>query len=176
MKHRLVGFIILFFFGISFGCARVEHIPVTSPTDDLKMDGIRYFEASPYLLVYSNLKGGIVTEVLYLPDPNKKMAAKPTSIMASLDTTMNFSKGVLTDAKDIADSTAVPKAVLGAIQTAGEAFIKAMDEASANEYKVPPPHLYKIISTEDGVKFVGGEGNTTINVTLLPQDKEEGKK
>ncbi len=171
-----------FYFVVITGCAGVAHIPIKNEEHDKEVNGIRYLRASPYLLVYSNTKGGIETEILYLPDPHKKMAANPTSVMADINSTMDFKNGMLTGTKDIADATAVPKQLVEAIGTIGSALIKALNEpkeVEKNEYQVPPPHIYKIVVKGTDVKFIGGKGDTPINITLLPQDAAtlpQGKK
>ena len=71
--------------GLLGGCAGVSHSPVASSSADRCVNGIRYYQNSLYLLVYSDGKGGIVSEFMYLPDTTKKMVACPHNFAADLD-------------------------------------------------------------------------------------------
>jgi hypothetical protein len=158
------------------GCASVSHsrIPYKpipddpnlatvaikeNETADRQADGIRYYEASPYLLVYSDGKGGIVWKIYYLPDQTRKMIAEPFNIVAKVTTNMQFSNGVLTESTVELDQTAVPKALISAAE-------KMVPLAFADQppHQVPAPQLYKIILNGDQVYFAGGSGNRNVNV------------
>ncbi len=118
------------------GCvAWVTHSPVKSDAGDAG-EGIRYYQSSPYLLVYSDSKGGLKWQVLYLPDQTKKM---------------------------MADTTELPKAVFAAVQSAASLLVKALEAAAP---KVPAPYLYKIVVTGEDIKFIGGQGDTGIIVSI----------
>jgi hypothetical protein len=153
-------------------CARIVYEPVPKDSDD-DSNGIRFYHSSPYVLVYSNGKGGLITQILYIADPYKKISAKPKSFMATAQTTMEFDKGVYKSAKNTIDATAVPSAIIKAVEAAAPAFIAALNEPVPT-LKVPPPYLYKIIVDGSSVKFVGGQGDISINVNVLKQ-KEESK-
>ena len=172
MKKATVLIIML---GVLMGCsAQVKHVPINSDKEDADDRGIRYYRSSPYLIVYSNGKGGIVTEIKYLPDPTKKMSAQPNSSFATgLKTTMNFDHGVLTSVKDELGGDIISPAILKAVETMGPALLKALNLAQDNVYTVPAPYIYKIVVTGEEVKFVGGQGDTALKVTLLPQKEQE---
>ncbi|MGC4041934.1 MAG: hypothetical protein QM710_14415 [Flavobacterium sp.] len=158
-------FIFVFLAIAMSGCASVTYQKVDSNDEG---SGIRYYNSSPYLLVYSNGKGGLVSQIVYLPDPNKKMSASPTSFLASNQLTMEFSKGVYTTGKNTADGTAVSSAIIKAIETAAPALLAALNEP-LTEREVPAPYLYKIVVEGSQVSFIGGQGDTTIKVNILKQ-------
>jgi hypothetical protein len=166
--------------GLLTGCAGVTHSriaykeipmdPVGEATakkineeNDRKAVGIRYYEASPYLLVYSDGKGGIVWKIYYLPDQTRKMTADPYNYIAKVTANMTFSHGVLSDSTTESDSTAVPKAIMAAVEKLLPLVLA--DTAPASR-KVLPPSLYKIIVKGDGITLAGGPGNTEVNVTI----------
>ena len=77
--------------------------------------GIRYYEQSPYLIVYSNSKNGLKWQIVYLPDPTKKMMATPHVVGGRSELTMFFPQnGVLTNNSEVGDTTAIPKAIIAA--------------------------------------------------------------
>src|SRR6266542_3545348 len=76
--------------------ATVSHSLITSPQAEAAATGVRYLGTSPYLIAYSDGKGGVVAEVKYLPDPAKKMSATPVSKLSDVDANMDFDRGVLT--------------------------------------------------------------------------------
>ena len=163
----------------NLGCsARIVHEAIDEKADATNV-GIRYYESSPYLIVYSNGKGGIVTQLEYLPDPGKKMSATPQSNNASLKTTLTFENGVLTKADADGEAASVPKAIVSAIKTAAPKFTGALNVPTDEEiqkdeekpYTVPAPYIYKIVVDGSTVMFKGGQGKTDIKVTLLEQEK-----
>jgi hypothetical protein len=163
---------LLLFYCLTQGCASIEHSKVSNDDTD---NGIRYYNASPYLLVYSNGKGGIVTQILYIADPFKKMSAKPKSFMASAQTTMEFEKGIYKNGKSTIDATGFPTAIVNAVKTAGTAFISAMNIPDKKSREVPAPHLYKIVVKGSDILFIGGQGDISIKVNLLNQKAEVKK-
>jgi hypothetical protein len=155
----------------SSGCATVIHHNVT---DDAKDAGIRYLRTSPYLLAYSDGKGGIISEVHYLPDPQKKMSATPKATLSDVDLTMTFDRGVLTQTTEALDATAVPTAIAKAVEAFAPKLLGILNEAQKEqEHSLPPPYLFKIIVNDSAVRFVGGPGDTDIKITLLPQTTKE---
>src|SRR5262245_26532875 len=147
------------------GCAGVTHRSM-GEADDAKENGIRYYESAPYLLIHSDGKGGLVWQIIYLPDQTRKMVAKPFNFFAKLDSTLSFTNGVLTSAKDVATADAVPKAIVEAIQKVAPLLLGAA-RADGIEPEVPAPHLYKIVvHGQSQVEFFGGPGDTPIKVTL----------
>jgi hypothetical protein len=151
------------------GCAAVVHKPLT---DDSTDRGIRYYRSSPYLIAYSNGKGGVVTEIKYLPDPAKLMSVRPEATLADVGTTLEFDHGMLTTAKDTGDATALTKAVLEAAGKIGMALIAGnVAEGGADPTKptIPAPYIYRIVVTSTGVTLVGGDRQQTFQITLLEQ-------
>jgi hypothetical protein len=171
------GSILLTF--ITVGCAGVTYQAVADPppagqTRDPKLlyddtcNGFRYYQSAPFLLVYSDGKGGLGWQIQYLPDLSRKMTAQPQAIMASLNTTLTFQNGCLSDSKDVADATAVPKAVISAVEKVVSALAAGGGApAPSNNYQVPKPHLYKIVIRPGRIDFLGGEAaGDNIYVTL----------
>ena len=153
------------------GCATVTHHRIQGSEDDQAETGIRYLGTSPYLIAYSDGKGGIVTQVAYLPDPNKKMSAKPKTTLADVDSTLEFDCGVLTSSVSKGDATAVPTAIAKAVEAFAPALLAAMGRAKeTKDYTVPAPYLFKIVVDGSDVYFMGGQGDQPIKITLLPQD------
>ena len=158
---------------VTTGCsATVIHTRLSSPTMDETDTGLRYFGTSPYLIAYSDGKGGIVTQISYLPDPAKKMSAKPSSRLTDVTAEMEFDRGVLTTSKETGDATAVPKAIVEAVQAFAPQLLKALNKVDkTNEYTVPPPYLFKIVVRGNDVYFMGGPADTPIKITLVPREK-----
>jgi hypothetical protein len=136
---------------------------------DKKVDGIRYYRRSPYLLVYSDGKGSVVWNILFLPDPTKKMAVDLEVLTSAYNTTLNFEDGTLKEITEDADATTVPKAVGAAVAQVLPALVKALfdeiDQPGGQPAKAfPAPYLYKIVVAGNTVSFRGGKGD--IDVTL----------
>ena len=168
MRFHTGKVLLLLLYSIIQGCATIEHNKVS---DDNTDEGIRYYNASPYLLVYSNGKGGIVTQILYIADPFKKMSAKPKTFLANAQTTMEFENGIYKNGKSTIDATGVPTAIIDAVKTAGAAFISAMNIPDKSR-EVPAPHLYKIVVSGSSISFIGGQGDINIKVNLLKKKVE----
>ena len=148
------------------GCSKITHSRVATEADDERADGIRYFQASPYLIVHSDGKGGLSWSVVYLPDQTKKMIAKPFNLFAKLDSTLTFSNGVLTSAKDILTADAVPKAIVAAAEKVAPLLLGAA-RADIGEQAIPAPRIYKIVPHGNGdVEFFGGPADVPIKVTI----------
>jgi hypothetical protein len=155
-------------------CATVTHSRITDDKADGTATGIRYYNTSPYLIAYSDGKGGLVTEIKYLPDPAKKMSAAPKATLADVGSTMEFDRGVLSSTKDTADATVIPKAIATAIETIGPKLLGVLnDPTPSSELKIPAPHIYKIVVSGNTVEFRGGAGSAGFSVTLLPQEPKE---
>ncbi|MER0170149.1 MAG: hypothetical protein DU489_05970 [Nitrosomonas sp.] len=163
--NTIIGITILLW--LLTACAGVTHKPISS-IEDSADEGIRYFGSSYYLFLYSNGKGGLITEIKSLPDPNKKMSAKPYSFLSSLDLTMNFVNGVLTSSEETADSTAIPKAVIAAAEKVASLLLQTMNLPS-KQLELPAPYVYKIVLKSDSIEFVGGSAEDRIKISLLPQ-------
>jgi len=81
--------------------------------------GIRYYEASPYLLVFPDNKGNVQWQILYLPDQTKRMMVKPTNLLGHSELTLLFRNGILAGNTEIIDTTEIPKAVIAFAQSLG---------------------------------------------------------
>lgn len=156
---------------LASSCATVAHHLVDNDTTDA---GIRYYGTSPYLIAYSDGKGGVVTSVVYLPDPAKKMSASPKATLADVGSTLTFDRGTLTQATDSGDATAVPTAILKAVEAIAPSLAAIFNEPKKqDEFSLPPPYVFRIVVQGNDVSFVGGKGDTPIQVTLLPQAAKE---
>lgn len=128
--------------------------------------GIRYYEQSPYLLIYSNSKGGLRWQVLYLPDQTKKMMATPKVFFGRSEMTLFFQNGVLASSTEFEDTTQVPKAIIAALQSAVP--LLAMGALSAEKNIVPAPYIYKIVAKDGKLGFIGAQGDSGIVVPFQP--------
>lgn len=167
MKSLLVIFG-LFFFYLLNACAGVDHTITKDPDDT----GFRYYNSSPYLLAYSNGKGGVTTQIIYLPDPEKKMTATPHNFLANLQVTMEFDKGVYKSGKTTTDGTVVLSSIMKAVETAAPIMLALLNAPEVTEREVPAPYLYKIVTQGDNINFIGGQGDISVKVNIL---KQEGK-
>jgi hypothetical protein len=152
------------------GCASVKHQPVADFEDP---KGIPYYGGSHYLLVYSDGKGNIHSEILYLMDRRKKMVADPTSCFASLQSTLSFTNGVLSDAKAVGDATAIPQAILAAAEKVLAAGVLAAPEARGGPgFTLPAPSIYKIVvESPTRVRFVGEETDEVVHVNVTESEE-----
>lgn len=164
MIHRLLVLGLLL---CTAGClATVKHGPAT---DD--GSGIRYYRAAPYLLVYSDAKGGLQWQVLYLPDQSRPMMAQPIVIGGRSEVTFEFRNGILAGSTAVGDTTEVPKAILAAVQAALPLIAGALEAPKAPPVTVPAPYLYKIVVRGNAVEFVGGQGDVDISVLVTENSK-----
>lgn len=158
------------------GCARTVYTPVDPQNDNA--DGFRFYQSSPYLLVYTNGKGGIATQILYIADPAKLVSARPKNFLAKSDMTLDLENGVLSKSKTEVDATIVTSAVIKAAQSVATTLLAGANDplkAAANERSMPAPQLYKIVVNGSTVTFVGSENKTEIKVDLLKQEEESPK-
>jgi len=121
--------------------------------DDKDADGFRYFQEAPFLFVHSDGKGGVASEIVWLPDTTKKMSIRPYAFLATNKTSLSFTNGMLTESSVTADETVIPNAILSAVVTA---FGRG-DGAPAGA-QVPLPYLYKVTfdSTTGDAILTGG--------------------
>ncbi len=150
------------------GCsATVKHQIVA---DDVHEKGVRYYDSAPYLIVYSDGMGGLKWQIRYLPDQSRLMAANPTIDGARTEMTLYFQNGVLSSASTAGDTTELPKALIGAVQSAlpflEGAKVTALDGTETKPLGFPAPYLYKLIIRNDTVEFIGEQGHTKIQVPL----------
>ena len=153
----------IFVTALGTACATIEHAPITD-TEDKTDTGIRYYRASPYILVYANSAGRIDTELKYMPDPHLLMSAKPTQWLSSLDVTLEFKDGVLTKSETTADTSILPKAILTAAKTAATAILARTDDSGPS---VPKPYLFKIVQVKSGdYRLIGGTTDEQFELKL----------
>lgn len=141
-------------FGLLAGCAGIDaRAPkATDLADDL---GFRYYETSPFLLMYTDGKGGLISQVLYLPDATKLRTVRPYAYGAKNDSTLKFEKGRLVQAKAVVDEAIIPAAVVSALEKVATASIKAMN---SNRNGIPSPYLFRIVGdSEGGWNLKGGQ-------------------
>ncbi len=135
------------------GCAGIDAINLTDELD--KTDkGFRYYDTSPFLLMYTDNKGGLKSELLYLPDTTKKRSIKPYSYGAKNDTTLKFDNGRLVGAKSVIDETIIPNSILTGLEKIATSQIKA---ANADKEEIPGPYLFRIIKSGNDWKLAGGQ-------------------
>ncbi|MEQ1515122.1 MAG: hypothetical protein ABL931_01380 [Usitatibacteraceae bacterium] len=141
-------------------CAGVDFrsIPyTTADTADKEANGFRYYDTSPFLLVYTDGKGGLTSSVLYLPDTTKLRTVHPFAYGAKNDTTLTFDNGRLAQSKSVVDETVIPKAVLSALEKVGTAMAKAANAKEAKpEALIPTPYLFRIIYDGNKWELRGG--------------------
>jgi len=138
----------------------------SAPQEAATDTGIRYYENSPYLLIYSNAKGGLKWQILYLPDQTKLMTATPKVVGGHTEMTMYFHNGVLAGASAVGDTTQLPKAVLATVQSAIPLLTQAHLDTSISQPNFPAPYLYKIVVQGDQINFYGGQGEPNIFVPI----------
>jgi hypothetical protein len=157
----------LLFFAVS-GCAGITPEKVTK-NNDSDLSGFRYYETSPFLFIHSDGKGGVTSDIIYLPDETKKRSIHPYAYLASNDVTLKFTNGALNEASTNVDETVVPNAVLTALTTvASKLFIASPPKGS--DGKVPAPYLYKITMGKDGqITLRGGNPTIEIHATITTQ-------
>jgi hypothetical protein len=156
-------------------CAAVAHKHIKDDKADAASTGIRYYGTSPYLLAHSDGKGGIiVSKILHLPDPAKKMSAESIATLADIGGTLEFDRGVLTTANATGDAAAIPTAILKAVEKVAPALLAAMDVPAKKDdpLQIPGPYLYKIVLRGGEPHLIGGAARTPIKITLLAPEKE----
>jgi len=138
-------------------CAGID---VGRVSDDNQKDvgGIRYYQSAPFLLVYSDGKGGINHEILFLPDLSKEMYARPYGWFAKSDVELKFKNGIIDSGTSTGDGTALPKAIIAALKSVELARLAAGDEIDGTGVATfPSPELYRIEVTESGsIELHGG--------------------
>ena len=156
------------------GCASIEPVPVTGFESP---GGIPYYDGSHYLLVYPDGKGNLKWSLHYLADPTKKRVFRSENILSSVNATLEFSNGLLTKADTTVDASAVPKALVGAIEkviTAGVA-----NDLAKGTNEVPGPLIYKLEVRGDVIHVIGQTSEQAIvkvRVTSPPKEDEEEDK
>lgn len=153
------------------GCAGLSVGPVAKDAED-KAKGYRFYQPAPFLFVRSDGKGGLTSEIVYLPDTTQKMSVRPYAVLASNNATLSFSNGILTEAAAVVDETVVPVAFVDALSKAAAAAIAA-DQPQIPQATVPVPYLFKITVHRNSITLSGGPAigadaktKAVINVTV----------
>lgn len=148
--------------GALSACAGLNVTPIGTSTElDKAAQGFRYYQPAPYLFVYSDGKGGLISQIKYLPDTTQKMSVQPYAYLASNESTLQFDGGMLTQAAAVVDETVVPTAALDSLAKVLAAAAKAamnVPEAT-NEASVPVPYLFKIVIKGNVIELKGGPMN-----------------
>lgn len=145
-------------------------------TLDEDATGLRYYEGAHFLIVYSDGKGGLKSEVKFLPDLTKKRSIDPYAYFAKNETTLVFTNGILTQSKSVVDETILPKAAITALEKVATASISAFNLADGKPATyLPLPKIYKIVIGPNG-SLTLETGNTTIpgnptGIEVAPQAK-----
>jgi|SRR5882672_4825617 len=143
-------------------CAGVSVVPVGDlSTKDADARGIRFYQEAPFLFVYPDGKGGITSEVKWLPDTTQILSARPYSVLAKNDVTLQFTSSVLTNSTVTVDETDVVKASITALGK-----VLAVANTPGEDVTIPPPKLYRIVV--DGDKSIGLADGDTLDVDGKP--------
>jgi hypothetical protein len=153
------------------GCAGYSAAPIYDVESDEKADGVRYYEPALYLLVYSDGRGNLTSQILTMPDTSKKMVVNLHAFAAKNNSTLTFNNGILTSSKMELDSTAIPSKIINTIQTLGTAAISsAFNSPQAGSTRtIPAPYLFKIVVDNNGTRLVGGQGVGADNKPITVQ-------
>jgi hypothetical protein len=146
--------------------------------------GIRYYQSAPYVLIYSDGKGGLNWQIVYLPDQTKLMTVAPTTFLGKSQMSLSFINGTLTSGGGTGDTTTIPAAIFAAVQGAIPLLSSAVVNIGANKGilpgasnppvlpplapppKFPAPYLYKIVVEGGSVEFIGDQGTVPIRVPI----------
>lgn len=143
---------------------------------DSEVDGLRYYEGAHFLIVYSDGKGGLKSEVKFLPDLTRKRAIDPYAWFAKNDATLVFTNGILSQSKSVVDETIFPKAAITALEKVATAAIGAFNLAEGKPATyLPLPRIYKIVVGDKGVLTLLAGNTTTADgaagILVTPQPK-----
>ena len=139
--RKLIGLSAL---GIFFaGCAGLD---AHAPGDGDTVKGFRYFDTAPFLLVYTDGKGGVISKLMYLPDTTRLRTIHPYAYGAKNEVTLKFDKGRLTQAASTVDETVIPMSVISGLEKIAVARLNA----SAPRRGIPAPYLFRISTDELG--------------------------
>ena len=156
----------------SAGCASID----SQQDTDGSRTGIRYYNSAPFILAYSDGKGGVVAELVYLPDTTRVMSLDATAFFAQNKTVMTFDKSILNNSETTVDATEVPKAVLEAAKTIATAQIASSANIPDNvvQNELPAPYIFRIHYGKDADnpdvrswQLVGGQANLPIKSTFV---------
>jgi hypothetical protein len=145
-------------FALAAGCAGLKMENVDTDEADAKARGFRYYETSPFLLVHTDSKGGLKSEVLYLPDKTKKRSIEPYAYGASNKATLKFKEGHLIQAKAVVDETVVPVAIISALEKVASKAIFGLDQGGQpRKNTLPAPYLFRLVKSGGQWKLEGGQ-------------------
>lgn len=85
------------------------------------------------------------------------MVATPKILGGHTEMTMTLNNGILGTTSTVGDTTAVPKALIAAVQTALPALLHAAAAGNATA-GFPAPYLYKLVVRDGVLHFVGHQG------------------
>ncbi len=152
------------------GCASVKHLSASQATDDADR-GIRYYETSPYLLVYPQPGGSAKIEIHHLPDPTRR---RSTQIKAwggaKVRTELAFEKGCLVSSRNETAASEPPVALLAAVEELLP--LLALMNLPQEESALPAPSIYKFVTDPQGGLHLYGTPGT--NTVWLPVMTAEG--
>ena len=135
-------------------CAGIDVVSIPDASADAAATGFRYYDTSPFLLIYTDARGGIKSELLYLPDTSKKRSIKPYKYAASNDTVLKFDNGRLLQAKATINEAALPMAVVAGLEKAAAA---ALASAGNTQAGIPAPYLFRIVKRGADWALAGGQ-------------------
>jgi hypothetical protein len=164
------------------GCAATTVRPIAYhppnapalPKAEADVNGIRYYEGAHFLIVYTDGKGGLKSEVKFLPDLTQKRAVNPYAYLSKNETTLVFSNGMLVGTKSVIDEAVIPKAVISAATKIALAEIAAANLAEGKQTTyLPQPRIYKFQIDETGkLTLLPGETvGKPIQATLVEAGK-----
>lgn len=144
------------------GCAGVTAGPVSDDKADMADQGFRYYETAPFLLLYTDSKGGLKSEVLYLPDTTKLRSVRPYAWGATNNTALSFENGRLVKSSSEVDTAVIPKAVIAGLE---KIATKAAAAANAGSDGIPGPYLFRIHKKGDVWSLEGAIAKGTDGTT-----------
>lgn len=148
------------------GCASLEH---RRDLGQPNVEGIRYYDVSPYLIIVPLPNGALDARVEFLPDPTKLMAVQPQIRGAKLEATLSFENGTLKQSSAVADALAIPKAVLEVAKVVAIGVLDEPQSGSAGRHAaIPGPSVFKLVRDADGVWLLVGGGTKPFVLTTEP--------
>lgn len=159
-------------------CAGTTVKPVGEDKDST-VTGIRYYEPAPFLLVYSDARGNLTSEVIIMPDLTRMRSIDPYNYLSSNNTTLNFNNGILTQGKTVVDETIIPKGAFEAAKAIAGTLVGAAFDTTGNATPtLPAPKLFRIAVDKDGnatlieASTEGPDGGN-IRIKVKYTDKED---
>ena len=147
------------------GCASID----SSEDTDGTRTGIRYYNSAPFILAYSDGKGGVTSEIVYLPDTTRVMSLDTTAFFAQNKTVMSFERSVVTTSKTTANAAEVPKGVIEAAKSIAVAQAGGNVPDSDTPNEIPAPYLFRIHYDPKTKKWelVGGQAGSAVKSTFV---------